>query len=595
MGFGKISSLGLGSNVLTQDIIDKLKSADRAGIINPITQNMEKNVTKQKDLSAIKTLISSFKLSVSALSDETMFLKRSVNTNGKSADLSVSSGVGLQDIDIDVKQLAARDIYQSKKFISPESFAAREGSFVIKFNNVDYKIDLKQSTSYEELAAKITDATSGYVQAKILKVGGDKPYQLILQSKDTGASNKIEFSTQDSSGNELDNANYILEALGWDSANVNSNKISTAQDSEFTYNGIMVKRDSNNIKDLSIGLNLTLKEVGKTTFSVKEDTSDIKKEIENLVKTYNSLVNTLDIATDYNSDTNNAGTFQGINEITSIKSTINRLLFTTKTIGEQDNISMRSMHDSGSFSVAIKSKSNNLNITDFGITLTKDGLLELNSLKLNSKLSENLDDAKKLFAKSSMYSTIQTASSKAINSGAISVSNDDFIINGNKITLTTPSTNTSKENALALLKAINEASIVGIQATLNKAEDRIVLKSTDGTAINIQGKADVLESFGLSAMNLTSKETRTDGVFSSLNLKLDNIVGKNGTLTIYNQNLIEEKKKLEKDRLKATQDLDTKYDMMAQRFLAYDNMINKLQNQFSTLQSMIDAELKSKK
>lgn len=595
MGFGKISSLGLGSNVLTQDVIDKLKSADKAGIINPITHKMEKNVTKQKDLSAIKTLISSFKSSVSALSDEAMFLKRSVNTNGKSADLSVSAGVGLQDMDIDVKQLAARDIYQSKKFISPESFAAREGSFVIKFNNVDYKIDLKQSTSYEELAAKITDATGGYVQAKILKVGGDKPYQLILQSKDTGASNKIEFSTQDSSGNELDNANYILEALGWDSANVNSNKISTAQDSEFTYNGITVKRDSNNIKDLSIGLHLTLKEVGKTTFSVKEDTSDIKKEIENLVKTYNSLVNNLDIATDYNSDTNNAGTFQGINEITSIKSTINRLLFTTKTIGEQDNISMRSMHDSGSFSVAIKSKSNNLNITDFGITLTKDGLLELNSLKLSSKLSENLDDAKKLFAKSSMYSTIQTASSKAINSGAISVSNDDFIINGNKITLTTPSTNTSKENALALLKAINEASIVGIQATLNKAEDRIVLKSTDGTAINIQGKADVLEGFGLSTMNLTSKETRTDGVFSSLNSKLDNIVGKNGTLTIYNQNLIEEKKKLEKDRLKATQDLDAKYDMMAQRFLAYDNMINKLQNQFSTLQSMIDAELKSKK
>ena len=595
MALGKISSLGLGSSVLTQEVIDKLKAADKAGLVDPITKNMEKNVTKQKDLSAIKTLISTFKSSVSALSDETMYLKRTVNTNGKSADLSVTAGVGLQDMDIDVKQLAARDIYQSKKFSSPESFAAREGSFILKFNNTNYKIDLKQSTSYEELAEKINDATSGAVQAKILKSGGDRPYQLILQSKDTGASNKIEFSTQDANGNELTNANHILEALGWDSANVASNKISTAQDAEFLYNGITVKRDSNNIKDLGIGLNLTLKEIGKTTFSVKEDTTDIKKEMENIVKTYNNLVNNLDIATDYNSDTKNAGTFQGISEITNIKSTINRFLFSTKTIGEQDNISLRSMQDSGSFSKTIKSKSNNLNITDFGITLTKDGLLELDSSKLNSKLESSLDDARKLFTSSSSYSTVQTASAKTIDSGALTVANEDFTINGKKINLTTPATNTSKDNALALLKAINEANISGVQATLNQSEDRIVLKSVDGTAIDIKGNASILEKFGLSAVNLTSKQTKTDGIFSSLNSKLNDIVGREGTLTKYGKNLTDEKEKLDKDRLKAMQDLDTKYDMMAQRFLAYDQMISKLQNQFSTLQTMIDAELKSKK
>ena len=37
MALGKVSSLGFGSQVLTQDVIDKLKAADEAGQIKPVT------------------------------------------------------------------------------------------------------------------------------------------------------------------------------------------------------------------------------------------------------------------------------------------------------------------------------------------------------------------------------------------------------------------------------------------------------------------------------------------------------------------------------------------------------------------------------
>lgn len=576
MALGKISSLGLGSSVLTQEVIDKLKAADHKGLVDPISKNLEKNLTKQKDLSAIKTLVSSFKSSVAALGDETMFLKRNVSTNGKSADLQADPGVGLQDIEIDVKQLAQKDIYQSKKFTAPESFVGKEGSFAIKFGSNTYKIELKQSTSFEELATKINDATNGEVQARVLKVGGDKPYQLILQSKNTGAENKIEFSTDDGSGNPLTNANEILTELGWDSANVANNKISTAQDAEFTYNGITVNRSTNNIKDLNIGLNLTLKETGKTTFSIKEDNKDIKAEINNLVKTYNSLMNNLDVATDYNSDTKNAGTFQGVSEITSIKSTINKALFENKAI-------------------TIDGKTKNLNLTDFGFELTKDGLLKVDQSKLSEKLDKNLDEAKMLFTGSTSYSQVITGSSKAINSGALTIANEDFTINGKKINLTTSASNSSKENAIALLKAINEAGISGVQASLNQTEDRIVLKSIDGTNIEVKGDPNILDKLGLANSNIGAKKTTTDGIFTNLNTKLKDIVGKEGSLTIFAQNLTSEKEKLGKDKERAVTDLNTKYDMMAERFLAYDKMISNLQNQFSTLKSMIDAELNAKR
>lgn len=572
MALGTITSVGIGSGVLTQDVLDKLKAADTKVQVDPITKNIESNLTKQKDLSAIKTLVSSFKLSASSLSDETMYLKRNTSATGTSATLVADTGVNVQDFDIDVKQLAQRDVYQSSKFTSAESLIGKSGSFILNYRGVEEKIEVKASTSYEELASIINEKTNGEVQAKILNVGGNKPYQLIVQSRDMGADNFIKFSNQDSNGNVLSGADDILAQLGWDSANVDSNKISTAQDAEFTYNGVTVKRASNNIKDLSVGLNLTLKETGKTSFKVTEDTSAIKEEMQNLVKAYNSLVNNLSVATDYNQETGNAGTFQGVSEITSIKSSINKILFESKNISGK-----------------------NMSLTDFGLELSEDGLLKLNSSTLDSKLNQNLSEVKSFFAGSTTYSQIQTSSSKNIESGAITVANNDFTINGIEITLDTPATNSAKENAIALLEAINKAGITGIQAALNSSEDRIILKSGEGASIEIKGNASILDKFGLTAVNISSKKTVTQGVFSSLNSRLNDMVGKDGSLTLFSEKLTGDNKKLTEERAKATESLTTKYDMMAQRFLAYDKMIANLENQFSTLKSMIDAEMNSKK
>ena len=276
MALGKMSALGFGSQVLTQDVIDKLKAADEAGIIKPITKKVTANATKQKDLTALKTLMSTFKSSVSTLADDTLYLKRNTETNGKSATLSADPGVSLQEIDVDVKQLAQRDVYQSSRYISRESFVSgRDGKFKLNFGDKSYGIEVKSSTTLEELANQINDVTGGAVEAKILKVGGSSPYQLIVQSKETGKANKISF---EAITGDVDSEN-LIKALGWDSAHVNDNHITKAQDAEFTYNGINVTRSSNEVKDLSLGLNLSLKETGKTSFKIKEDATAIKEEM----------------------------------------------------------------------------------------------------------------------------------------------------------------------------------------------------------------------------------------------------------------------------------------------------------------------------
>ena len=44
MALGKLSSLGIGSNVLNYDTIDKLRKADEGAQIAPIDKKIEKNV-----------------------------------------------------------------------------------------------------------------------------------------------------------------------------------------------------------------------------------------------------------------------------------------------------------------------------------------------------------------------------------------------------------------------------------------------------------------------------------------------------------------------------------------------------------------------
>ncbi|WP_298055669.1 dihydropteroate synthase, partial [uncultured Campylobacter sp.] len=112
MALGKVSSLGFGSQVLTQDVIDKLKAADEAGQIKPVTAKITANATKQKDLTALKTLIGTFRSSVSTLADDSSYQKRTTSSDGKSADISASAGVAVQDIEIDVKQLAKKEKLQ---------------------------------------------------------------------------------------------------------------------------------------------------------------------------------------------------------------------------------------------------------------------------------------------------------------------------------------------------------------------------------------------------------------------------------------------------------------------------------------------------
>ena len=168
MATGALSSLGIGSNLLTYDIIDKLREVDNNAKIKPLDKKSEENLTKQKDLTEITNYLNSLKSAASALSSDTVFLGREVATSGESATFTADAGVAVSSVSVDGINIATKDIYQSNaQKSSTTSLGLSAGEIKLKIGSGEYEIKVTSSTTLTDLAEKINDASNGNIQAKI--------------------------------------------------------------------------------------------------------------------------------------------------------------------------------------------------------------------------------------------------------------------------------------------------------------------------------------------------------------------------------------------------------------------------------------------
>ena len=586
MAVGNVTNLGIGTknSGLNDELIKKLKEADEAGQIKPLTTRLEKNDLKQKDLAALKTLVSNVNVSGKTLGGEALYLKRNTNNAGSSVTASAANGVSVQSFSIDVQKLAQKDTFQSKNFKKASEIvgATSTGSFDVEIDGQKFSIGVTRSTTYQDIVDKINDISGGKLQARILNVGGDKPNQIMLQSGKTGATQTIKISN-DTSG--------ILDKLGWDdtqfqdtdesgalltnpdgspkmTSNLEKNRIQKAQDAEFTYNGVNVKRDKNTFDDLRPGVTITLNETGKTNVSISQNTEEVVKAVEEFIKDYNLMTMNLGIATSYDEE-KGAGTFQGVSEISGLRSNIGRLINGQDSEGKA--------------------------LSKFGITPDKDGQLQLDLNKFNAALSKDPEEIQKFFMGSNKTEPITHMGNSLVSAGALNIAAGDLTINGKSVIFSTAAGSSAEDNALKLQQAINDAGIEGVTASLDQSGKRIILKRNDGQSLEIKGKSTPLASLGMSEATVNPVTKKTDGLFTRLNKMLDGVVGKDGTM-IAMQNQLRDENKSIADNKEATQKLlDEKYTTMQERFIKYNAIIASLENQFSTLKSMIDAEINSRK
>ncbi len=370
-----ISSLGIGSGVLTADVIDQLKEADTSRIVKPIENKITINNQKQDAYELLSSLMSSFKASASALSYSTIFDNKTVDVSGK-ASVEIDAGATVESFTLETTTLAKKDITKLGAVASKATTVATGGSDgTLKIGigadpqNPDNTINVAYTNgmTLDELAQAITDQAGDDVSASILQTGSGE-YSLVITSKSTGEASGLTIEDLDG---QLDSALFAA----YDATNnpTGFQKIQDATDAEFKYNGISMTRSTNDISDIILGVKIELKEEGDiASVNISQDKDAITGEMQLFVDSYNTLISNLGDMTVKDRETGAEGVFNGDSFIKSISREL------TKTI------------------TAIAGDGQSL--MEYGIDIDRHGTMSFDKSALETKLNDDPDSVKAFFA-----------------------------------------------------------------------------------------------------------------------------------------------------------------------------------------------------
>ncbi|WRF17685.1 flagellar filament capping protein FliD [Helicobacter pylori] len=678
MAIGSLSSLGLGSKVLNYDVIDKLKDADEKALIAPLDKKMEQNVEKQKALVEIKTLLSALKGPVKTLSDYSTYISRKSNVTGDALSASVGAGVPIQDIKVDVQNLAQGDINElGAKFSSRDDIFSQVDT-TLKFytQNKDYTVDIKSGMTLGDVAQSITDATNGEVMGIVMKTGGNDPYQLMVNTKNTGEDNRVYFGSHLQS--TLTNKNAL--SLGLDGAGK----------SEVSLN---LKGADGNMHEVPIMLELP------ESASIKQKNTAIQKAMEQALENdpnFKDLIANGDISIDTlhggesliindrrggnieikgskakelgflqtatqesdllkSSRTIKEGKLEGVISLNGQKLDLKALTKESNTSEENTDAIIQAINSKEGLS-AFKNAEGKLVINSKTgmLTIKGEDALGKNSLKdlgLSADIMQSYEASQDTLF---MSKNLQKASDSEFTYNGVSITRPtnevNDVINGVNITLeqtTEPNKpaiiSVSRDNQAIIdslkefVKAYNElipkldedtrydadTKIAGIfngvgdirtiRSSLNNVfsysvhtdngveslmkyglslDDKGVMSLDEAklsSALNSNPKATQDFFYGSDSKDMGGREIHQEGIFSKFNQVIANLIdGGNSKLKIYEDSLDRDAKSLTKDKENAQELLKTRYNIMAERFAAYDSQISKANQKFNSVQMMID-------
>lgn len=686
MALGTQSVLGISSN-LTWDVIEQMKDLDVSNQIDPITEKLEKNMEQQTELTSLLTMMTSLNTSFKNLSDYSTYQKRQATVEGSGVKATAGDGLAIQDITINVSQLAQNDVNQvGLKFASRDSiFSSDNTTLNFYYNGSNYSVDIKAGATLSEVAQSITDATNGEVMGIIMKTGGENPYQLMIQSKNTGANNKIYFgSTLESAatpggkitsgtldieiggekisidmsqigsdfGNEAkDNASLILDAINKEIETSHTNLKDKIDKGEITIslnssgNGLMfndasggtIKVEANNVKlQASQGTSAVDTDLGfvKTSVGGDETLTEMKIAAGALtgVFTINGEKFDLSQLTNANNtaEQNRAAILNAINSNSTLQSAGIKaeegkngaisLVGKSVTIGAEgadaseqtkvlDSIGMVAGSYTSSQGLLDKmditniQKAQDAKLTYNGIPIERDtnniddivsGLsLELTSITETGKDvivriardDEGIAEEMQAFVESynEIYNKLQELTKYDAETEISGVFNGNSEIRSI----------TRQLNAIINSTDANGTSLVKYGVYMNEDGTLTFEQDTFNTAFQEDPDAAV-EFFRSSTTTSKGQTIETDGVFTKLRDTMDSLItGSNSTLKILETTLINEQKTLNEDKTSTQESIDTKYEIMAEKWSAYDQMIAQMQQSANTITQLINQAMNS--
>lgn len=268
--------LGLGSgqaSSLNNDLIDKLKTAEKKATLTPIETKLEKFTSEREVMTNIGTKVDELLAAVKVFS-----LNQTTGTHAFNSKSATTSGDAVmfdaEDLNalktgfttVNVTQLAQKDVWQTSG--DPININLKDQKInqgILTINGKDFDTT---NLSYDELVTEINKQVPG-VTASLSDIGSTG-FRLSIKSDNTGESNKIVMT-----GSTLLFDNVLK-----------------AQDMKIKVDGVDYQSSSNNMT--VDGLKISATKIGESTINIEEDNSQLTKQMESFAKAYNELNATID-------------------------------------------------------------------------------------------------------------------------------------------------------------------------------------------------------------------------------------------------------------------------------------------------------------
>ncbi len=210
------------------------------------------------------------------------------------------------------------------------------------------------------------NAANAGISASIINDGSGTPYRLALSSNETGESRSMKLSV---SG---DAAIDALLAYDPGTATQTFTETQTAQNAQFTVDGIAITSSTNIVTDAIPGVTLNLANkagISAVTVSVQRTGSSLNSALGALVTAYNNTNTSIANATA------KGAVMQGEGAVLNLQRQVRTILASSQQTG-------------GSYTT----------LSQLGISFQKDGSLKLDATKLGAALTANVTDVSKLTA-----------------------------------------------------------------------------------------------------------------------------------------------------------------------------------------------------
>ena len=304
-----ISSLGIGSGLLTSELLESLLEAERAPIATRLDYQQEVAEARLSAWGELSSALSEFHSAARALNSSAVF-NTSQATSSQESALSATAGnvADAGQYSVNIHQLAQQHTLASQTFSSVDDVVG-SGTLTFRFGTTT----LDEAGAYQGFAANpqttarslvlgshnntlagVRDAINASdmgVQATIVDDGSG--FRLLFTSKESGADASMEVTASGSGALDSFNFNQSDQGLA---------QTQQAHDALFTVNGLDISRNSNLVAGVIPGVTLNLKAVssGPVNLTVSKDPEPLVERINAFVGSYNQLKTMSSMLSAYN-------------------------------------------------------------------------------------------------------------------------------------------------------------------------------------------------------------------------------------------------------------------------------------------------------